>query len=198
MSLVIIACSFCSVLILNYKYTKYRRDYQLFSDLFYPELAYLIAKLREAESILERERIARSLITQRCSRQNSLFLEYFIELQKYLPFDSLIAKLKDYDSNADYNKFYNYVIFWSLEDTHPLKITIHENFPINEIFTGVELTDRFNAIYSGLLNCPQLTPKQAIPIIRNFCTLSDRTSKRINGRPVMGYRIIDTNPYIYC
>lgn len=58
-----------------------------------------------------------------------------------------------------------------------------------------ELTDRFNAIYSGLLNCPQLTPKQAIPIIRNFCTLSDRTSKRINGRPVMGYRIIDTNPY---
>lgn len=155
----------------------------------------LIAKLREAESILERERIARSLITQRCSQQNSLFLEYFIELQKYLPFDSLIAKLKDYDSNADYNKFYNYVIFWSLEDTHPLKITIHENFPINEIFTGVELTDRFNAIYSGLLNCPQLTPKQAIPIIRNFCTLSDRTSKRINGRPVMGYRIIDTNPY---
>lgn len=155
----------------------------------------LIAKLREAESILERERIARSLITQRCSQQNSLFLEYFIELQKYLPFDSLIAKLKDYDSNADYNKFYNYVIFWSLEDTHPLKITIHEKFPINEIFTGVELTDRFNAIYSGLLNCPQLTPKQAIPIIRNFCTLSDRTSKRINGRPVMGYRIIDTNPY---
>ena len=55
----------------------------------------LIAKLREAESILERERIARSLITQRCSQQNSLFLEYFIELQKYLPFDSLIAKLKD-------------------------------------------------------------------------------------------------------
>ena len=103
--------------------------------------------------------------------------------------------MKDYDSNADYNKFYNYVIFWPLEDTHPLKITIHENFPINEIFTGVELTDRFNAIYSGLLNCPQLTPKQAIPIIRNFCTLSDRTSKRINGRPVMGYRIIDTNPY---
>ena len=43
----------------------------------------LIAKLREAESILERERIARSLITQRCSQQNSLFLEYFIELQKY-------------------------------------------------------------------------------------------------------------------
>ncbi|WP_278766766.1 hypothetical protein [Paraprevotella clara] len=35
----------------------------------------LIAKLREAESILERERIARSLITQRCSQQNSLFLE---------------------------------------------------------------------------------------------------------------------------
>ena len=30
MSLVIIAYSFCSILILNYKYTKYRRDYQFF------------------------------------------------------------------------------------------------------------------------------------------------------------------------
>lgn len=155
----------------------------------------LIQKLREAETIESRKSVARHLITQKCSRQNSLFLEHFIELQKYIPFDLLIEKLGNYDTNTDYNKFYNYVIFWALEDTHPLKVTIKENFPINEMFTGVELTNRFNAIYSGLLNYSILTPKQAIPIIRNFCTLSERTSKRINGRLVMGYRIININPY---
>ena len=45
MSLVIIACSFCSILILNYKYTKCRRDYQLFLNSSYPELTYLCKHL---------------------------------------------------------------------------------------------------------------------------------------------------------
>lgn len=155
----------------------------------------LIEQLRTAETILRREEIARNLMTQRCSRQNALFLEHFIELQKYVPFDLLIERLKNYDTHIEYDKFHNYVIFWALEDTHSFKTTIHENFPINGLFTGAELTSRFNAIYSGLLNYPSLTPRQAIPLIRNFCTLSDKTSIRIDGRPVGAYRIIDTNPY---
>lgn len=155
----------------------------------------LIEQLRTAETILRREEIARNLMTQRCSRQNALFLEHFIELQKYVPFDLLIERLKNYDTHIEYDKFHNYVIFWALEDTHSFKTTIHEDFPINGLFTGAELTNRFNAIYSGLLNYPSLTPRQAIPLIRNFCTLSDKTSIRIDGRPVGAYRIIDTNPY---
>lgn len=155
----------------------------------------LIARLQEEETIEAREKFAQNMMMQRCSRQNSLFLEHFIELQKYVPFDLLIEKLGEYDNNADYNKFYNYMIFWVLEDTHPLKVTINENFPINELLTGAQLTDRFNAIYSGLLNYPNLTPKQAIPLIRNFCTLSERTSMRINGRPVGAYKILNLNPF---
>ena len=155
----------------------------------------LIARLQEEETIEARERLARILMTQRCSRQNSLFLEHFIELQKYVPFDLLIAKLGEYDNNVDYNKFYNYVIFWTLEDAHPLKVTIREHFPINELFTGTQLTEKFNIIYSSLLNYPSLTPKQAIPLIKVFCTLSERTSMRINGKPVGAYRILNLNPF---
>ena len=154
----------------------------------------LIARLQE-ETIEARERLARNLMTQRCSRQNSLFLEHFIELQKYVPFDLLIEKLGEYDNNVDYNKFYNYVIFWTLEDTHPLKVAIQEHFPINERFIGPQLTEKFNIIYSGLLNFPSLTPKKAIPLIKNFCTLSERTSMRINGKPVGAYRILNLNPF---
>ena len=39
LSLGIIACSFCCILSLNYKHTKSRRDYQLFLNSSYPELA---------------------------------------------------------------------------------------------------------------------------------------------------------------
>ena len=106
----------------------------------------LIARLQEEETIEAREKLAQNMMMQRCSRQNSLFLEHFIELQKYVPFDLLIEKLGEYDNNADYNRFYNYVIFWALEDTHPLKTTIYEIFPTNELFTGTQLTDRFNVI----------------------------------------------------
>lgn len=155
----------------------------------------LIARLQVEGNIVARERLARNLMTQRCSKQNALFLEHFIELQKYVPFDLLIEKLREYDNNVDYNRFYNYVIFWTLEDTHPLKTTIREIFPINELFTGAQLTENFNIIYSGLLSYPSLTPKQAIPLIKNFCTLSDRTSMRINGKPVGAYRILNLNPF---
>ena len=46
--MVIIACSFCSILILNYKYTKCRRDYQLFLNSSYPELAYYVPTVKVA------------------------------------------------------------------------------------------------------------------------------------------------------
>ena len=59
----------------------------------------------------------------------------------------------------------------------------------------IQLTERFNIIYSGLLNYPSLTPKQAFPLIKNFCTLSERTSMRINGKPVGAYRILNLNPF---
>lgn len=155
----------------------------------------LIAGLQEEKTIEAREGLARNLMTQRCSRQNSLFLEHFIELQKYVPFDLLIEKLGEYDNNVDYNSFYNYVIFWALEDIHPLKVTIQKLFPIKGLFTGPQLTEKFNIIYNGLLKNPSLTSKQAIPLIKNFCTLSERTSMRINGKPVGAYRILNLNPF---
>lgn len=155
----------------------------------------LVARLQEEGTVLAREKIARNLIMQRCSRQNSLFLAHFIELQKYVPFDLLIEKLGEYDNNTDYNRFYNYVIYWALEDEHPLKVMINRSFTVNEVFTGTELTNKFKNIYSGLLKYPIITPKQAIPLIRNFCSLSDRTSIRRDGKPVNAYRILNLNPF---
>ncbi len=111
----------------------------------------LIARLQEEKTIEARERLARNLMTQRCSRQNTLFLEHFIELQKYVPFDLLIEKLGEYDNNVDYNSFYNYVIFWALEDIHPLKVTIQKAFSYKKDYLQTTIDRKFNIIYNGFL-----------------------------------------------
>lgn len=154
----------------------------------------MIAMLREKETIEERETAARSLIRQRCSMRNKSFLERFIEVQKYIPFDTLIEKLNDIDTVAKYDDFYKSVMFWALEDSHPFKAAFYNSFPINELLTGAEFTERFNAIYYGLLSLPRLTPKTAFPLIKCFCQLSNRTSKRVNGKPEGAYRVIGYNP----
>lgn len=154
----------------------------------------MIAMLREKETIEERETTARSLIRQRCSMRNKSFLEHFIELQRYIPFDTLIERLNGIDSAAEYDNFYKSVMFWILEDSHPFKAAFYNSFPINELLTGAEFTERFNAIYYGLLSLPRLTPKTAFPLIKCFCQLSNRTSKRVNGKPEGAYRVIGYNP----
>lgn len=154
----------------------------------------IISRLQEADTIEDRKRIAKILSMGICSQQNRLFLEYFIELQEYAPFRALIEKLNSFDTDC-YDKFYNFVIFWALDDAHSIKSTIHWNLPTNTPFTGEELTEKFNAIYSGVLGYAPLTPRQAIPIIRNFCTISERTSKRVEGKPIGAYKVIDYNPF---
>ena len=154
----------------------------------------IISRLQEVSSLEERKSLARRLHSE-CTRKNAIFLEHFIELQEYVPFNTLIEKLPQFDKPKSYNSFYNYVLFWALEDNHSIKGTIYRNFPLNAIFTGNELTDKFNTIYSGILGYNELSPKQAIPLIKAFCALSNRTSKRVNGKPIGAYKIISHNPF---
>ena len=154
----------------------------------------IISRLQEVSSLEERKSLARRLHSE-CTRKNAIFLEHFIELQEYVPFNTLIEKLPQFDKPKSYNSFYNYVLFWALEDNHSIKGTIYRNFPLNAICTGDELTDKFNTIYSGILGYNELSPKQAIPLIKAFCALSNRTSKRVNGKPIGAYKIISHNPF---
>lgn len=154
----------------------------------------IISRLQEVSSLEERKSLARRLRSE-CTGQNARFLEHFIELQEYVPFNTLIEKISQFDNPRNYKNFYNYVLFWSLEASHPIKATMHSNFPLNGKFTGNELTEKFNTIYSGILGYNSLSSKQAIPLIKVFCTLSDRTSKRVNGKSIGVYKIVSHNPF---
>lgn len=154
----------------------------------------IISRLQEVSSLEERKSLARRLHSE-CTRKNAIFLEYFIELQEYVPFNTLIEKLPQFDKPKNYNSFYNYVLFWALEDNHSIKGTIYRDFPLNERFTGNELTEKFNNIYSGILGYNTLSSKQAMPLIRTFCTLSSRTTERRDGSPINIYKILNYNPF---
>lgn len=162
----------------------------------------IIQELRECQSTTEDENIekrAKLAASQRmaCCTQNRIFLDRFLVLQEYVPFEALIEELQKHDNPDKYNDFYNAAVFWSLSETHPLKILIRENFPLNEILTGDEITGRFNSIWTTWFSRDSLSNRQAIPKAKVFCKLSRRTTKRETGRlmPVSGYRIISYNSF---
>ena len=151
--------------------------------------------LRRIDNIEGRESLANSQKISCNSERNAKFLDRFIELQKYVPFELLIEKLQKYD-NIKYDDFYNAVVFWSLNERHPLKILIKENFPINAILTGDEMTERFNSIWTNWFPYTPLTNKLAFPKIRIFCKLQ-RTSQRVksNSHPIPVYKIVSYDSF---
>lgn len=153
----------------------------------------LITLLREETTLEGRERTANTLRTQ-CSSANRIFLEHFIELHKYVPFETLIDKLVLYNKASEYKKLRNYVLFGALEESHSIKVTMRQNLPLNETYTGEELAARFNTI-SGLLGLGELSSRQAIPFLKEFCKLSTRTTKRVNNTPTGAYKILSYNPF---
>lgn len=153
----------------------------------------LITLLREETTLEGRERTANILRTQ-CSTLNSMFLEHFIELHRYVPFETLVDKLVLYNKPSEYKKLRNYVLFWALEESHSIKVTMRQNLPLNRTYTGEELTARFNTI-SGLLGLGELSSRQAFLFLKEFCKLSTRTTKRVNNIPTGAYKILSYNPF---
>lgn len=157
------------------------------------EREHIITQLRESSSIDERERLAQRLRIN-CMNINSAFLEHFLELQGYVPFDKLVELLPAYNIPSKYNHFKKQILVWALDDNHSLKIAIRENFPIDGFFSGDQLTDKFNSLWHGALGFNNLSNRQAIPMLNLFCELSARTSTTINRDRINGYKILSYDP----
>ncbi|RHL11466.1 MULTISPECIES: hypothetical protein [Bacteroides] len=153
----------------------------------------LITLLREESTLENRERLANRLKSH-CSTSNTIFIERFIELQTYLPFEVLIQKLQLYDTSKEYDSFYNSVMFWALSEGHQFKLAFYQQFPINTLISGNVLTERFNNMWQSSLGYRRLTNRQAIPILRLFCKIK-KTSSRVIRTPyiIESYDINDFN-----
>lgn len=157
------------------------------------QLSEIIEELRQKNSAEEREIIAQAR-RNNATNKNGLFLEHFIELQKYVPFEELITILPNYDTPKEYKHLYNAILFWALADNHPIKIAWKNAIKEGLTYTGKELVAKFNSIWNGILALGEKNNHQAIKLIKYYFARIDRVSVRNNGKITKEYKVQTLNP----
>lgn len=113
----------------------------------------------ELEQVIETLRLCKpedrlSELSKMSVKKNTsanIFIERFIELEKYVPFEELVKKLLVKKAKRTYNNFYNSVIIWALQENHALKLKIKEEFQIGERYTNLEIAEKVRKIYNSIL-----------------------------------------------
>lgn len=153
------------------------------------EIDQIIEELKKVTTIEEREKVANKY-KMTATTHGSTFIERFLELQKYVPFDVLAAHLPSNDNPNKYKNFYNSVIFWALAEEHSFKIAIKYIFPIDSRFTSDEIATKMNDIIISNFN-KSMANRQCVSLLKSFCKTS-----RVNDRNIGNcYKIISYDPY---
>lgn len=153
------------------------------------EIENIIEELSEGNSLDEKASIAFKLkITS--TNNAKTFIDRFLELQAYLPFDKLTSMLPQYKTKYQYDKFYNSVIFWALSDNHHLKGIVKERLPLNIPMIGDQIREKLNSILMSALGFKEIkTNKEAFSYLAIFCKKSDR--KKSRNKEFENHYIID-------
>lgn len=154
----------------------------------------IILELRERQTLNDREALAQAR-RNNVTNAVGIFLEHFIELQQFVPFESLVTLLPEYDNPRQYKHFYNAVIFWALDNEHPVKKALMSSFVVGEKYTGAQIEDKVNAIWSGALGLKNLKHKTAMLYAQEYFAVLNETRARVNGgKPQRVYEVISLNP----
>ena len=155
----------------------------------------IINELRERNTLYDR------LVLARARRNNAtnavgVFLEHFIELQKYIPFEPLVEVLIEHDTPIHYKHLRNATIFWALHPEHPIKIAWESSFVIGEKYTGKQVVEKVNSIWSGVLGLKELSHNNALNIAQEYFVKLNKTSARLNknSNPERVYEVVSLNP----
>ena len=90
-------------------------------------------------------------LNDECKSGNSHHRKVCQEVAKLYPYmgtEELIDNLKHIDSGnkIGFNNFNNKVIYWSLVENHPLRLSVNEAFKVGEKYTNVEIREKMNSI----------------------------------------------------
>lgn len=155
----------------------------------------IINELRDKNTYFERIALARA---RRNDATNAVgvFLEHFIELHKFIPFEPLINLLNDNDTPRSFNHLRNATYFWALHPDHPIKLALSSTFIIEKQYTGKELVEKINSIWSGALGNAPLNHNSAIRLAKEYFVELSTTTKRLskNKMPERVYKVISFNP----
>ena len=74
--------------------------------------------------------------------------EEVAKLYSYMGTEELIDNLKHIESGnkIGFNNFNNKVIYWSLVENHPLRLSVNEAFKVGEKYTNAEIREKMNSI----------------------------------------------------
>lgn len=153
------------------------------------EIDNIIEQLRRGNSIDERVSLARRYrIESSPTPKGIIFIDRFLELQNYIPFEALIIALPQHNTLTKYDRFYNSVMFWALSEEHSFKIAFKERFPLEFPLPSGDIMTRLNDLLRSNLGYSVETSNKAVRDLQIFCKISDRVRNREQGNP---YFILD-------
>ena len=110
-----------------------------------------IAILDEILELHTESKLDKEYLNEKSKRGSSYHRKVCQEVAKlysYMGTEELIDNLKHIDSGnrIGFNNFNNKVIYWSLVDNHPLRLSVNEAFRVGEKYTNVEIREKMNSI----------------------------------------------------
>lgn len=110
-----------------------------------------IAILDEILELHKEGNIRMEELKEECKRGSSHHRKVCKEVAKLYPYmdtEELINNLKHIDSGnrIGFNNFNNKVIYWSLAENHPLRLSVNEAFKVGEKYTNAEIRKKMNPI----------------------------------------------------
>lgn len=115
-------------------------------------------RLQERTAILDEilklhieNKLTQEYLNNESKKGSSLHRKVYEEVAKlysYIGAEELIDNLKHIESGnrIGFNNFNNKVIYWSLVEDHPLKLSVNEAFKVGEKYTNVEIREKMNPI----------------------------------------------------
>ena len=115
-------------------------------------------KLKERIAILDEilklhinNKLNQEYLDEKGKKGSSIHRKVYKEVAKlysYMGTEELIDNLKHIESGnkIGFNNFNNKVIYWSLVENHPLRLSVNEAFKVGEKYTNAEIREKMNSI----------------------------------------------------
>lgn len=110
-----------------------------------------IAILDEILELHTKGKLDKEYLNEKSERGSSNHKKVYQEVARlylYMGTEELIDNLKRIGSgnSIGFNNFNNKVIYWSLAENHPLKLSVNEAFKVGEKYTNAEIREKMNSI----------------------------------------------------
>lgn len=144
----------------------------------------LVGRLRELAVNGSVNPMILTQLKRQASREEKRFLERFEKLQMYVPFENLVTTLQQENHRIDtwFKGYKNGVIFWALEEEHPFKIGIKQEFAINQGYSQNEWLPKIQELVRYHLSRTIPSDVTAIRFLQQLCSFTrenDRTKYRL-------------------